>query len=311
MSQNKEQHYVSKFILRNWSNNGKTINIWIGKNETILKEVSISSQFKKNWIYGYNSKIEKILFANDIEPKMSEFIKEIREKKTIFNDERPQRFILSSLFRTKYFIELNEHNINKIASFVCKDIEKYGYDKERFKLETLEALDLIENSRIKGYEDMFYQCDSLWPVVKTLKKVTLLKTNKEFIIGEIPVVFICPNMGRIIDPLFMIIYPISPKELLVLYRPEDGNINENRTLSDAETHILNSYQFQQTEDIVCFNDESQIEFDIFENQYGVLNKYEKLSKIMIGENSDDYIFIPYTIQGLHFYYDEGLMGIFS
>ena len=311
MGKAKEQHYIPQSIIRNWSDNGKTINIWIGSNEE-KKEASISDQFKKKYLYGTNPKIETELFANDIEPKIKEFIREIKEKRTIIDDDRPQRFILSSLFRTKFFIELNEFNIKKIAACICKDVNKLGYDEEKLMLETLKELDLLENNnKIKGYIDMYNQCDSLWPIVRTLKRTTLLKTNKEFVIGEIPVVFICLTMGKIIDPLFIITYPISPKELLVLSRPEDGYVDHNRFLTDSETHILNSYQFQQTENIIAFKTESKIDFDIFENQYGKINKYDKLIKFQIGNSPDDFVYIPNSIQSLHFYYDEGLRQIIT
>ena len=308
----KNQHYIPKSILRHWSNDTKTINIWLGKNGAIKRNASISDQFKKRYLYGKTTKIETKLFANDIEPNMINFIKKIRKKGTIIGDKRPQKFVLYSLFRTKFFIELNCYNITKISSFVCKDAHEFGFDMDKIKTETLKALDLIDGTnKIKGYEDMFYQYNTLWPIIKTLRKATLLRTNKELVIGEIPVVFICPFNSRIIDPLFIISYPISPKELLVLYRPEDGNVDENRILTDSETHILNSYQFQQTEDIIAFHDELQIDFDKDENMYDPLDRNRKLKKFPLGDGPDDFILLPHTIQDFHFYYDEGLRSLIN
>jgi len=303
MNQNvpQDHHIVPKFILKNWSDDGSIVHTWKGTYER-KREFPISGIFYRKYQYGKTPKIETELFANDIEDKMKHFIDEIRRKKTIINDERPLKFLLSSFLRTSFIVEMCKENIEKMVTYACKDAPNI----EQAKKETLKQLNLLDDDgEIIGYDITFY--DALWPEISKFRKTTLLKTKKEFVIGENPVVFICPYGNRVNDPLSMIVYPISPKELLVFYRPEEGVVDSNRFISDDETHIFNSYQFQQTNEIIVFHDELQVDFKKFENQFGVIAESQKILKIPIGSV---FISLPF-IQMFHFYYDEGLKKIIN
>ncbi|MBK6731496.1 MAG: DUF4238 domain-containing protein [Bacteroidetes bacterium] len=73
----KNQHYIPKFYLRNFSyqNNKKQIGIYNIFNEVFYKSAQLKHQGSKNFFYGYDGKIEDKL--SDIEGKLGRVIRDI------------------------------------------------------------------------------------------------------------------------------------------------------------------------------------------------------------------------------------------
>ncbi|NLO82232.1 MAG: DUF4238 domain-containing protein [Clostridiales bacterium] len=68
-------HYVPKFYLRNFSNNDKSIGMFINRNKRYIKHASIKEQACKEYLYGKEQTIEDALM--NIENKASVIIKNI------------------------------------------------------------------------------------------------------------------------------------------------------------------------------------------------------------------------------------------
>jgi hypothetical protein len=73
----KNQHYIPKFYLRNFSyhNNKKQIGVYNLANEVFYQTASLKHQGSKNFFYGYDGKIEDRL--SDIEGKLADIISKI------------------------------------------------------------------------------------------------------------------------------------------------------------------------------------------------------------------------------------------
>jgi hypothetical protein len=96
----------------------------------------------------------------------------------------------------------------------------------------------------------------------------------------------------------MVLFPISPEEIIALYRPEDCEVKDEYVFSKGEAICFNSFQIQQTDKfIACKND-----FD--EKEYECYFKDCRDHKIMTLPNG---IKIFHTWQDLH---DSGLDSCF-
>jgi len=83
ITEKKNQHYIPKFFLRNFSyqNNKKQIGVFNINNELFIARAKLKTQGSKNFFYGYDGEIEDNLA--DIEGKLAQIIKYIIDKNEI------------------------------------------------------------------------------------------------------------------------------------------------------------------------------------------------------------------------------------
>jgi len=94
MPDNKKQHYVPKFYLRFFSQDGKNISLYNLKTKKVHCDVPLSSQCYEDYFYG-NIEIEKN--NSQLEGKYSEIIKKIISKGKLVLDEQDYGYFLSFL----------------------------------------------------------------------------------------------------------------------------------------------------------------------------------------------------------------------
>ncbi|WP_186429660.1 DUF4238 domain-containing protein [Clostridium sp. BSD9I1] len=75
MSIIKDQHYVPKFYLRNFSNNKKNIGMFRHKDKKFILNASIKSVAYSIFLYGEDGKLEN--FLSKFESKCAEIIRKI------------------------------------------------------------------------------------------------------------------------------------------------------------------------------------------------------------------------------------------
>jgi len=88
----------------------------------------------------------------------------------------------------------------------------------------------------------------------------LIYSDIDLFIGENPVIVICPLntpelVGSILEPCAMALFPISPNEVIVLYRPEDCELKDNYIFSKEESVCFNSFQIQQTDRFIAYKND--------------------------------------------------------
>jgi len=109
ITEKKNQHFIPKFYLRNFScnNNGKQIGVFNVDNEIYVKSAKLKTQGSKNFFYGYDGLIENRLA--DIEGELAPIIKSIIDTKTL-----PQRDSKEHFFLLGFVILTNLRNPVKI-----------------------------------------------------------------------------------------------------------------------------------------------------------------------------------------------------
>lgn len=63
MTETKSQHFVPKFYLRNFSieNNGKSLSLWVIKDNRYIERGSLADQACRNFFYGQEKTVETAL----------------------------------------------------------------------------------------------------------------------------------------------------------------------------------------------------------------------------------------------------------
>jgi hypothetical protein len=256
----KKQHYIPQFLLENWSIDKKQIKRIMFNADGTTKRISssIDDAFEVLYLYGKSTKFEDVLFANEVEPNFQKAIEEIRIKKSV-HDKRIQKYILYQMCRTKYIVDICSHN-EKVISDIC-------FDKDKARSASISKDDVkcfIEDEyhRNIGYKDALESIvlPSIKPFICSLRKQRLIRSDIDLFIGENPVIVICPLdnpqlKGSTLEPCAMVLFPISPNEVIVLYRPEDCEIKEDYTFSKGEAICFNSFQIQQTDQFIAFKND--------------------------------------------------------
>jgi hypothetical protein len=292
----KKQHYIPQGLLKNWSVDGEHIKCIMFNNDRTVKKITkaVKDAFEVNYLYGKSRKLEECLFANNIEPNFYSAIDELKIKKCV-HDKRIQDYILYQKCRTKFIVDLCVDN-EKTMSNLCFDEDKAreaGVSKEDVK-HFIED----EHGRNIGYKDALEDMvlPSIKPFIDSLRKQKMIRSEVDLFIGENPVIVICPlvtqkSIGSILEPCAMVLFPISPNEVIVLHRPEDCEVKNDYVFSRAESICFNSFQIQQTDKSIAYKN------DFDEKEYELHFKDGHDHKIM---TLSDGIKIFHTWQDLHF-----------
>jgi hypothetical protein len=298
----KKQHYIPQFLIKNWSNDGEHIKLMTFNGDRTAKIIcsAIKDAFEASSLYGKSIKCVEELFANKIEPDFQNAINDIRIKKSA-RDIRMQEYTLYQMCRTKFVVDICAHNLEIMLDMCFNENESIKVGIAKTEIQHLIEDEYGQNI---GYKEALEKIVSIIePYVKSLRKQKLIYSDTDLFIGENPVIVICPFnkpklAGSILDPCSMILFPISPNEIIVLYRPEDCEVKDEYSLSKEEAHCFNSFQIQQTDRSIAFKNEFAKE------EYEPYFKDGHDHKIITFPNGFQFF---HTWQDLHF---SGLDGCF-
>jgi len=303
MDKNREHHYVSKFLLKNFSDDGILINVYLCKEKKIQKAISISDQFKKHYLYGSKcSDIEKLIFADDIEDSFASKIRELEVGKQYNNNDIIKRFIMSQLVRTPLFLKL----YGNIYNYATKAIITDNVKNEARQLEIDDIVAKIDPD--KNYTiaiESLQFIDDFTPFFNSLDKLMVVTADNEFVIGEHPVIifFAVQDMSKITDPTTVVAMPIAYNKYLFLYRSTE--IKPKKHLNNSHVHMLNVYQLQQTTNIVACHNISENEIaDLDDEATKNIRENRPLRKI------GDVEFLN-TFQDFHYCWDGAFHDAFD
>ena len=240
MSQQKRQHYVPVFYLKEFSSDGKRINLWnIPQKKKILG--GLKGQCQKNFFYGDDRKLEKML--GNIESRTSKVLKDVADNNRLPSAlNRGHRdlmhYILIQHLRTPY---ANKGMIDKI-----KQLKNSVEDSKVFVSERLRKRYDQEYKIMKKYAPQlstvfaFSDFDS----ISDLKmKLIVNKTKTEFVTSDHPVVLYnqllhydaqiqqipYPTTGLVAKGI-QLFFPISPTKVLLMYDDHVYSVgNSDRT----------------------------------------------------------------------------------
>lgn len=310
MSEKKRQHYVPKFLLKNFSVNGnnKQINIYNVINNTTINSASLKEQAAENYFYGKDGVIE-----NNFEKLETEsakiFSNIILEKLPIYNSCEHLvilHFTLTlgsrTLYKTNEHIELINKFLKNIASKDAKMKDLLNKYEIKVQNPSTYSLKLIEESL---------------PLVRDLKfKLLVNKTEIPFIISDNPVVYynqflegkkkVGSNIGVAVKGL-QIFLPISPFCELLFY---DSNVYK---IGSTRQNII---EIKTNDDIISLNGLQYLNANInlyFDNKFSstyiylVKTNYEKKrrkKKVNISEYTEANPNKKYPNILLHFYRED-------
>lgn len=259
MTKKKNQHYVPKFYLRNFSNNDKNIGMFILDKDIYRNNASIKSVACSDFLYGEDGIVENLL--SNIESKWAYIVRKIINKK--INDFSEEDYIL--LYS---FIVISKSRTQKAAN-------TNKYYMEYFK-------DVFEKNGIKNFTDNpvetvkdLLKAPNLLEMQIALNNMYLLqdldivvlenKTRYGFITSDNPVVYYNQFYARrnynknygIVAKGLQIFMPLSPKYMVCLYDKDVYNVNYDNKyipiISKNEIDNLNKLSTMNSDNQIYFN----------------------------------------------------------
>lgn len=230
LSSNKKHHFVPKFYLKSFSDNGKNICIFNIPSEKIILDGKLKTQCYKNHFYGKEDSVEKSI--GEIEGIVATLFKVIvRDSFIPKHLSRGHMYIVQYVvlqnLRTKYSSTQTNDFIDKSAKHLLKhkaielgvDINNYKFGYENPVLAAL-----------KGFADA---------AVLTLDlkcKLLINKSNIDFITSDHPVVLynqLLEYRKKVSNAAFgskglQIFLPIDSKHLLMLYDHKIYGVGNNK-----------------------------------------------------------------------------------
>jgi len=269
MAEKKEQHYVPKFYLRNFTNNNM-IHLATLSNDKNIRFVPYNKQCYKDYMYG-----EDLVWENKLskfESKWSNLVTDIVINKRIhLTDEEKddlKDFVAFQVMRTNRkvdIIEGNIHNFNqKLIPIIAKSQGLDLNDKE------LAELIRTENSSFDRREWAKFNLDLIESNKDKVKDLGLIlisnKTSTPFITSNHPAFSL--NYYQNVHGLGLLstglIYglPLSPEFLVILFDKQIYHkISDLDLLNISEVEDikeLNYYQYIRSDGVVFSNDSQTI-----------------------------------------------------
>lgn len=223
MMENKYQHYVPRFYLRNFSNNGKSIGTYIFSQRKYVADAPIKKVCGRDYLYGEDLHIEK--WFQGLEGKWAEIVGKILSTGKMNLDSEEWTYLLMFVYlsdvRTAYAADaFIDETI--LTTKVCAKL----YREHRGLEITDEEIDQLCASVDKPNLYNIRNMEHLLDMAGDLSFVLLHNTSsRQFVTSDCPVVkynqlfiardyFRSYGYGHVGFQAFM---PISPKFCLVLY----------------------------------------------------------------------------------------------
>lgn len=260
MSVVKNQHYVPKFYLRNFSCNKKNIGMFRCENEEFIPNASIKSVAYSIFLYGEDEKLEN--FLSKFESKWAEIIRKILrlELHSLTEDDinNIYYFILISNSRTKKIADENKYYLNYLKNTIPDGgIHNLNFNMDKNDFD--EAMKIPNQVPI----DIAMQC------VNYLYDLDVIilenRTSYEFITCDSPVIFYNQfyiwrnykiNYGIGASGL-QIFIPLSPKIVICFYDPEVYNCSSKES---GVVKLISKKQINEINRLVVCNSYEQLFF---------------------------------------------------
>lgn len=244
MDKTKRQHYIPRFLLKEFSPDSKheRINIYLLKQNTFIPYANLYNQACQDYLYGEDQFLEKVY--SQLEDKVSPLLRKINcNVLSLTNEEKAwiQTFVLFQNFRTPE-ASLNIKNLTKgLLNEVPQLAQKYG-------------------DNIHGFPNNFYflfkiASENTYIIADLRIDVLTAPFGCYYIIGEHPVIVLNPLLYEkkwmsckesIASKGAIVILPISYRKALILYDHEMYRLKKRNgqiIISENDIELLNYCQF--------------------------------------------------------------------
>lgn len=231
MPENKKHHYVPRSYLKQFSCDGKSINVWNIKRKKKIYSASLKDQCYKNYFYGKQLDLEKAL--SGIEEGAANVMKIAREQNVLPAPTTLEHlalilFMLAQVGRTVSSVKMIDESHNKLMKHVFRETAAAReVDIEGFDIRMNNAVQLSLKMYIQGY-----------PLILDLGyKLLVNETDVEYVTSDNPVVFYNQflsfrsfggNTGLAQKGL-QVFLPIGPKHVLLFYDFDVYSVGKKNT----------------------------------------------------------------------------------
>ena len=288
------QHYVSRFYMRNFS----TIN-GTGKKEKVLitfyqfdggllkNKIPTKSICYEEYFYGEDGEIEED-FAKK-ETKWAEVIQNIIKTDGYNLDEEQEKLIKQfAIFQYCRTLAMYNYSKDTMAEIILEGMHDRIPDGEE------EIVSTLVNKKIEDevcVADIIILCDELVQVIDDLD-VSIIKfnTKKKLITSDMPVIIMnpfCPDKAGLENIGVVILFPVSPEVMVVIYdRKIYNNCNPYMIISNEQEVInLNKYQVISAEERILSKDQEELAWICGDAEL-ILKREEYRSKRKVGSSFD-------------------------
>ena len=250
MPQKKNQHFVPKFYLKQFSNDNGMLNIFLLKSNELVKCVPYSNQCQIDYYYGKDTLWEDKL--GDLESDSAPIFRRMVEDELYYPSELEisilRRFVIYQRSRTTAFNELaDEQRLQTAAEGIKISLEHKGipYTDEILHDVIKARLDAdsdIIHSNLEIARDVGDKIDDL--------SFVIINCSENLVASDNPVILVNPfvpsNIGYATIGL-IILFPIGPKNLGVFYDskmyPDLCTLKRIICTNENDIELLNAYQF--------------------------------------------------------------------
>lgn len=253
----KKQHYVPRFYLRFFSNNGENthVGLYNFRNNIYISGADITNQAYENFFYGNDNDIEKGLM--DLETDVARILNRINAGNNIPKPNTPQYayiflFTLLQAQRTMRAVEKSNEGFDKLLETLLPEEDKGKYT---LRFENPAILNLIT------------MVDSLHVAMDLACKLIINNSSIPFITSDDPVVKYNQFLERkgkrngltgLASKGLQMFYPISPNRMLLFYDSKVYKIGDKKknwveTKNKEDIFSLNLLQTLDCWEQIFFN----------------------------------------------------------
>lgn len=305
MTENKKQHYIPQFYLKNFSQDGKQVFVYhLKSRKAFLSPIGSTCQDK--FFYGKDGEFEKAL--SEVEEFQAKAVKSIVETRDL------TKFVGEDPFNLLSFIML-QHTRTKAAKLVAENMVDFFIEhyfkplmksREEFKGFTPEKIDSLKITMPRFYKWMMGTSLTNIEGIFDLKPFLLINTTKKpFITSDSPVIL--NNYMKIAkrsmigfqSPGLQIFCPLTSSLLLLLidedaYRIFSSSEHIIDITNESDVDNLNKLQLLNCLDIIIFDnsgDEKYIEqlhtsVESLKTEKGIIERSVKTTPLPGGGRSD-------------------------
>jgi hypothetical protein len=260
MADNKKQHYVPQFYLRNFSNDGKQIFVYHLASQTYTLS-PIASTCQEKYFYDIDPEFEKML--NQLETRQAPVIKkiiELQNLETLSADELYDlmAFLVIQDTRTKDARILVDKQVELFVSQYIKPMMKA--DEELKKKYTPGYIDSLKITMPNFYKFTFGVALSSIEALSDLLPVLIVnKTSKPFISSDSPVVknnyYIVGKNGLtgVLSPGLQIFCPLTDKIVILFIHREAYDIHFTQKMRIELTNENDVDKINELQILHCLN----------------------------------------------------------
>lgn len=254
----RKQHYVPKFYLRNFSENTKSIGMYLFKTNKIIEHASINDSLWEEYFYGEDAIVENKLA--EWEGRWKEVISSIIELERLPDTERQltwlRYFILISSART---VKRGNQTNNEYTTLLRKILEIE--EPELFeKIRNIDEDDLCVKLKCPALPFIAVAQKALPLIIDLEMKLLINRSAIDYVTSDNPAVFYNQlfqekNLSRGFgwgEYGIQFIIPISPRIAICMYDSEVYDIKENILSSDSTINKLNQLFLNNSDELLVF-----------------------------------------------------------